>query len=91
MLQYLSEARPAGGYRIGGAECRIGAMIKPQYEAGRKHVRKGIVRDPAVHRAVCEDLIAIVATLGWEELGVIESPILGGDGNSEFLLGCARG
>jgi 23S rRNA (cytidine1920-2'-O)/16S rRNA (cytidine1409-2'-O)-methyltransferase len=67
------------------------ALVKPQFEAGRKHVRKGIVRDPAVHKAVCEDLVAFVATLGWEELGVIESPILGSDGNREFLLGARRG
>jgi 23S rRNA (cytidine1920-2'-O)/16S rRNA (cytidine1409-2'-O)-methyltransferase len=63
------------------------ALVKPQFEAGRRSVRKGIVRDPAVHRTVCEDLIAFVATLGWEVLGVIDSPIPGGDGNREFLLG----
>jgi 23S rRNA (cytidine1920-2'-O)/16S rRNA (cytidine1409-2'-O)-methyltransferase len=63
------------------------ALIKPQFEAGRRHVGKGIVRDSAVQRAVCEDLIAFAATLGWEVLGVIDSPILGGEGNREFLLG----
>ena len=66
------------------------ALIKPQFEVGRKLVRKGIVRDPALHRAVCEEIIALVATLGWEEIGLIESPILGGDGNREFLLGARR-
>jgi 23S rRNA (cytidine1920-2'-O)/16S rRNA (cytidine1409-2'-O)-methyltransferase len=39
-----------------------------------------------VHRAVCEDLIAFAATLGWAVAGVMDSPILGGDGNREFLL-----
>lgn len=62
------------------------ALIKPQFEVGKKLLRKGIVRDPAAHRAVCEDLAAFAATLGWNVLGVIESPILGGDGNREFLL-----
>lgn len=63
------------------------ALIKPQFEAGRAHVRKGIVRDPAVHRAVCEDLVVFAAQLDWEVVGVKDSPILGGDGNREFLLG----
>jgi 23S rRNA (cytidine1920-2'-O)/16S rRNA (cytidine1409-2'-O)-methyltransferase len=63
------------------------ALIKPQFEAGKTLVRKGVVRDAAVHRAVCEELIAFAATLGWEVLGVMESPILGGEGNREFLLG----
>jgi 23S rRNA (cytidine1920-2'-O)/16S rRNA (cytidine1409-2'-O)-methyltransferase len=66
------------------------ALIKPQFEAGRRLVRKGVVRDPAVHLAVCEDLIAFSATLGWQELGVIESPVLGGDGNREFLLAARK-
>ncbi len=68
-----------------GAE--LVALIKPQFEAGRRRLKKGIVRDPAVHRAVCEDIIAFLASLGWTELGLIESPIRGGDGNREFLLG----
>jgi 23S rRNA (cytidine1920-2'-O)/16S rRNA (cytidine1409-2'-O)-methyltransferase len=63
------------------------ALIKPQFEAGKKKLRKGVVRDPEVHRAVCEELAAFTASLGWNVLGVIESPILGGDGNREFLLG----
>jgi 23S rRNA (cytidine1920-2'-O)/16S rRNA (cytidine1409-2'-O)-methyltransferase len=70
---------------------RLVALIKPQFEAGRRHLKKGIVRDPAVQRAVCEDIVALVAELGWTELGVIESPIVGGDGNREFLLGAQRG
>jgi 23S rRNA (cytidine1920-2'-O)/16S rRNA (cytidine1409-2'-O)-methyltransferase len=66
------------------------ALIKPQFEVGRKLVRKGVVRDVKLHRAACEEIIAFVATLGWEVLGVIESPIAGGDGNREFLLGARR-
>ena len=66
------------------------ALIKPQFEAGRSHVKKGIVRDAAVHAAVCDDISAFVASLGWRVLGIIPSPIAGGDGNAEFLLGAAR-
>jgi len=66
------------------------ALIKPQFEAGRAQVKKGIVRDSAVQAAVCADISAFVASLGWRVLGVIPSPIAGGDGNAEFLLGAAR-
>jgi 23S rRNA (cytidine1920-2'-O)/16S rRNA (cytidine1409-2'-O)-methyltransferase len=63
------------------------ALIKPQFEAGRKHVRKGIVRDPQAHADACDAIAASVAALGWSVLGVIPSPIPGGDGNREFLIG----
>jgi len=66
------------------------ALIKPQFDAGRGAGKKGIVRDQAVHAAVCADLSAFVASLGWRVLGIIPSPIAGGDGNAEFLLGAAR-
>jgi len=66
------------------------ALIKPQFEAGPGAVKKGIVRDPVVHAAVCDDVAKCVASLGWCVLGIIPSPIEGGDGNAEFLLGAAR-
>jgi 23S rRNA (cytidine1920-2'-O)/16S rRNA (cytidine1409-2'-O)-methyltransferase len=66
------------------------ALIKPQFEAGRAHVKKGIVRDEAARAAVCADIAGFVASLGWRVAGVIPSPIAGGDGNAEFLLGAAR-
>jgi 23S rRNA (cytidine1920-2'-O)/16S rRNA (cytidine1409-2'-O)-methyltransferase len=66
------------------------ALIKPQFEAGRAQAKKGIVRDAAVRAAVCADIAAFVAALGWRVLGIIPSPIAGGDGNAEFLLGAAR-
>jgi len=66
------------------------ALIKPQFEAGPAAVKKGIVRDEAVHKAVCADIAAFVASRGWRVLGIIPSPIEGGDGNVEFLLGAAR-
>jgi 23S rRNA (cytidine1920-2'-O)/16S rRNA (cytidine1409-2'-O)-methyltransferase len=66
------------------------ALIKPQFEAGRGALKKGIVRDEAVRGAVCDDIAGFVASLGWRVLGVIPSPIAGGDGNVEFLLGATR-
>jgi 23S rRNA (cytidine1920-2'-O)/16S rRNA (cytidine1409-2'-O)-methyltransferase len=63
------------------------ALIKPQFEAGRTHLKKGIVRDPALHAAVCDDIAAFAGSLGWDVAGVIPSPIEGGEGNKEFLLG----
>lgn len=63
------------------------ALIKPQFEAGRERVKKGVVRDAAVHAAVCDEIAALVASLGWRVVGIIPSPITGGDGNVEFLLG----
>ncbi len=67
------------------------ALIKPQFEAGRAQLKRGIVRDSAVHGAVCNDIVAFVAALGWTVGGVILSPISGGDGNAEFLLGATSG
>jgi len=80
---------PAVG-KILKARATLLALIKPQFEAGRAAVKKGIVRDPAVHVAVCDDISAFVASLGWRVLGIIPSPIAGGDGNAEFLLGAAK-
>ena len=67
------------------------ALIKPQFEAGRAHIGKGgIVRDAQVHQEVCERMAAFLLAAGWRVLGLIESPVLGGDGNKEFLIGARR-
>lgn len=66
--------------------CDVVALIKPQFEAGREHVKKGFVRDPAVHDAVCGTITALARALGCEVRAVLPSPITGGDGNREFLL-----
>jgi 23S rRNA (cytidine1920-2'-O)/16S rRNA (cytidine1409-2'-O)-methyltransferase len=63
------------------------ALIKPQFEAGRGNRKRGIVRDPLVHQAVCDDIAGFVAALGCKVLGVIPSPLAGGDGNLEFFIG----
>ncbi|MBS4082049.1 MAG: TlyA family RNA methyltransferase [Rhizobiales bacterium] len=62
------------------------ALIKPQFEAGREHLKKGIVRDAEVHMAVCQRVELLVGRQGWRLRGTIPSPIPGGDGNAEFLL-----
>ena len=67
------------------------ALVKPQFEAARAAIKKGIVRNPAVHAAVCDEIATFVAAQGWRVTGVIPSPIAGGDGNREFLLEGERG
>lgn len=64
------------------------ALIKPQFEAGPAAVgAKGVVRDPAVHEAVCERIRTWWSGLpGWVVLGIEESPITGPEGNKEFLI-----
>ena len=68
------------------------ALVKPQFEAGRAAVgKRGIVRDPAARRRAVELVRAWVAAQpGWRVLDVIPSPIAGGSGNHEFLLGAVR-
>lgn len=68
------------------------ALVKPQFEAGREAVGKGgIVSDPRVHERVCEDVVAFLRAQGWRVLGVVASPVEGGDGNREFLVGAVKG
>jgi 23S rRNA (cytidine1920-2'-O)/16S rRNA (cytidine1409-2'-O)-methyltransferase len=63
------------------------ALIKPQFEAGREQVGKGgVVRDPAVHQQVLDDITSAVHALGHEVAGVTPSPVLGPAGNREFLM-----
>jgi 23S rRNA (cytidine1920-2'-O)/16S rRNA (cytidine1409-2'-O)-methyltransferase len=66
---------------------RIIALIKPQFEVGKGEVgRGGIVRDPAAHERVIEDVRSTALDLGLTVSGVCESPITGADGNREFLI-----
>ncbi|SEF64222.1 TlyA family RNA methyltransferase [Bosea lathyri] len=69
----------------------LAALIKPQFEAGRAALKKGIVRDEAIHASVCADIVALLGELGFSVEGPTPSPIEGGDGNREFLVGAARG
>jgi 23S rRNA (cytidine1920-2'-O)/16S rRNA (cytidine1409-2'-O)-methyltransferase len=76
---------------LAAAPMHLLALIKPQFEADRKHSKKGIIRDAAVHKAVCDDIAAFAADLGCTEIEVFPSSIAGGDGNAEFFLGARRG
>jgi 23S rRNA (cytidine1920-2'-O)/16S rRNA (cytidine1409-2'-O)-methyltransferase len=68
------------------------ALIKPQFEVGKGRVGKGgVVRDPALHQEVCERIRAWLDAQGWTVLGLTESPILGPEGNKEFLIAARRG
>ena len=70
---------------------QILALIKPQFETKGDGVKKGIVRDEAVRRSVCDDIAAFVASLGWRTGPVVASAIRGGDGNQEFFVEAQRG
>jgi len=60
--------------------------VKPQFEAGKAAVpRGGVIRDPAVHASVLERFALDAAAAGFGVAGLIRSPIVGGDGNVEFL------
>ncbi len=77
------EPLPITNYQL---PCLI-ALIKPQFEAGRKQVGKGgIVKDPAVHRQVLEDLLGWAAANSLPPAGLMRSPIKGTEGNVEFLV-----
>jgi 23S rRNA (cytidine1920-2'-O)/16S rRNA (cytidine1409-2'-O)-methyltransferase len=85
----LKQVLPAALTLARAPACLV-ALIKPQFEAGRARIKKGVVRDPAVHADVCADIESFTTSLGWRVLGVNPSPITGGDGNVEFLLGASR-
>jgi 23S rRNA (cytidine1920-2'-O)/16S rRNA (cytidine1409-2'-O)-methyltransferase len=78
---------------LAAEKAQLVALVKPQFEAGPSRVGKGgVVRDPAVHREVCENAAAWIAEQpGWSVVGIVESPILGPEGNREFLLYACRG
>jgi 23S rRNA (cytidine1920-2'-O)/16S rRNA (cytidine1409-2'-O)-methyltransferase len=67
------------------------ALIKPQFETQRSAIKKGVVRSPSIHAAICDDIAAFLGSLGWRAGGVMPSPIFGGDGNREFLIEAERG
>jgi 23S rRNA (cytidine1920-2'-O)/16S rRNA (cytidine1409-2'-O)-methyltransferase len=69
-----------------GSDAPIVALIKPQFEAGRGRTDHGVVRDPAIHREVLERIVGAARTLGLGARGVVASPILGPEGNREFLV-----
>jgi 23S rRNA (cytidine1920-2'-O)/16S rRNA (cytidine1409-2'-O)-methyltransferase len=81
----IAAAFPKSSPERGGR--RIIVLVKPQFEAGREHVGKGgIVRDPAVQTAAVDKVRQALLALGCTQTDAIDSPILGREGNREFLL-----
>jgi 23S rRNA (cytidine1920-2'-O)/16S rRNA (cytidine1409-2'-O)-methyltransferase len=76
---------------LAAAPMSLLALIKPQFEAARKHSKRGIIRNAMVHQEICNDISAFAASLGCTDIQVFPSSITGGDGNIEFFLGARRG
>ena len=76
---------------LAAAPMHLLALIKPQFEAPRKHSKRGIIRNAMVHQEICDDIAAFVAAQGCTGIEVFPSSITGGDGNIEFFLGARRG
>ncbi len=87
----LTKVLPAA-LALAAPGCWLIALVKPQFEAGPTHIGKGgIVKDAAVRLAAVEAIAAFMtAQPGWRLAGTMPSPILGGSGNEEFLLGACR-
>jgi 23S rRNA (cytidine1920-2'-O)/16S rRNA (cytidine1409-2'-O)-methyltransferase len=68
------------------ASADVAALVKPQFEAGRSEVRKGVIRDPAVHARVLEEVAAAAREVGLSRVASTPSPITGQKGNIEFLV-----
>jgi len=77
---------------LAARDCRLVALIKPQFEVGREEVGKGgVVRDPALRERVCVEVREWLESSGWTVDGIVESPITGPEGNVEFLIAARRG
>lgn len=77
---------------LAAPECRLVALIKPQFEVEKHEVGKGgVVRDEALHARVCDEVRQWLEGLGWDIQGIVRSPITGPQGNVEFLISASRG
>ena len=77
--------------RLAAPHCQLVALIKPQFEVVRGDVGKGgVVRDPALHQRVCDEVSDWLTSIGWNVPGIVPSPITGPEGNVEFLIWAAR-
>jgi len=83
-----SPLRPSPAGRGDGGEGEIIALIKPQFEAGKKDVARGdgVIRDPEIHRQVLLDVLGFAQKEEFGIRGLIKSPLLGPKGNAEFLV-----
>lgn len=70
----------------------LAALIKPQFEVGKENIGKGgIVRDEALHQQVCDDIAHwCMNEMGWDVIGITDSPITGAEGNKEFLIAARK-
>ena len=81
-------ASALGLARTGG---RLLALVKPQFEAERHEIGKGgVVRDEQVRERICESVANWLKSSGWDVIGLTTSPILGPEGNKEFLIAATR-
>ncbi len=71
-------------------QARLVALVKPQFETKRSALKKGVLRDEALQQQICTEIAEVATGLGFAISGLIPSPIEGGDGNREFLLGGDR-
>jgi 23S rRNA (cytidine1920-2'-O)/16S rRNA (cytidine1409-2'-O)-methyltransferase len=71
-------------------QARLVALVKPQFETKRSALKKGVLRDEALQQQICAEIVDVVTALDFTTSGLIPSPIEGGDGNREFLLGGVR-
>ena len=78
---------------VGRADLELVLLVKPQFEAGKAEVDRGsgVIRDPAIHQRVCDEVSFALTERGCDVLGWIDSPITGAQGNREFLVhACLR-
>lgn len=75
---------------LASPRARLVALVKPQFEVGRRHLKKGIVRDEEQHALACAQTAACLRAHGWSVVATIPSPIRGGSGNAEFLIGACN-
>ena len=81
----LKFALPAA-FALLRAPATLLALIKPQFEAGPRRAKRGVVRDPRLHAWVCQDIAGFVTSCGWQVAGIEPSVIPGGEGNCEFFI-----
>ncbi len=75
---------------LGLSKAKLVALIKPQFEVGRANLKKGIVKDEIARNETINRIERQLTVLGWPVLGVMPSPIAGGDGNIEFLIAAEK-
>lgn len=88
-LSFISVVRALSPLlRVGHADLELVLLVKPQFEAGKAEVDRGsgVIRDPAIHQRVCDEVSLALIERGCDVLGWIDSPITGAQGNREFLV-----